>query len=84
MITATEENILKVLDISKNELSNALISLLEGHEAWIDTDTELSEHIYQFDEALYTIHWGVSGREMQEIAILCDRFECNYFRIITV
>jgi hypothetical protein len=85
MITATEDNIVKILDIGKNQVSPELKNLLEGHEAWKDTDDELNEHIYQFDETLYTIQWGdESFEEMKEIAILCNKFECNYFRLITV
>lgn len=84
MITATEDNIIKILDIGINQVSEEFKSLIEDHESWKDVDDELNEHIYQFDETLYTIIWGdKSFEEMKEIALLCNQFECNYFRLIT-
>lgn len=85
MITASEENVCKILDIFRSQLSKEFLSIIEGHESWKDRDDEINEHIYPFDELLYTLHWGdQSGTEMIEIVALCNKYECNYFRIINV
>jgi len=84
MIQIEEEEIVKILSISGNQLSARLVDALQDVKASY-SDNILEEHLYQLDDIMEWMDKDaieVCEVELAEIRDLMDKYDCSYMRVI--
>ncbi len=86
MIQITSDNVHKILDIDESQISGELKSAIRSvTPVYQDNEEDLNEHLYSWDEVLYSIREELGPADYQQliqIAEVCNENEITYIRII--
>ncbi len=86
------ENILKVLDIQKNQVSEETVTYLSNFTAYTDEDNILKEHLINIHDAMEDVNEDKPENrpykkiisEVKELHALCDKNKAGYIRFIVI